>query len=381
MLTADELTVDGIVAEAAVRTGADPAGFAFLDGLGRLADSLNSQGRLTPGGRGAVRAALVGSLATQAALDELCRRYPEIERQPVVRPVFILGLLRTGTTLLHNLLAQHPGMRVPQLWELMNPATPRLDATGYQRLADAAQSYVDDYNRLVPTLKAIHFLDARRPDECHRLVGNTFHSMVYEMRYRVPDFGAWLADRDLTEAYGYHRRQVRALAWRMPGNPLVFKCPFHLWSLRELLAVYPDARVVQLHRSPTETVPSTCSLCAAIRGARSDRVDHAEIGRYWLARIEAGLAANAEARSRVPAGQLLDVRYADLVADPVGTAARVCDFAGAPLTGEAEAAMRRYLDGNGQTRHGVHRYRPEDFGLDLADLDRRFAGYRDQFGC
>lgn len=375
------LTADSILAEAAERAGVGTDDFHFEESLARLADALARQARLTPAGAPIVRSSLVATLEKQAALDRLIDRHPEILRTPVPRPVVITGLLRTGTTLVHNLLAQHPGLRVPALWELMNPATERLDPAGYEYLADRTQAYVDDYNKVSPALPKIHFLDARRPDECQRLVGNTFASMVYEMRYRVPSYGAWLAGRDLTEEYRYHRRQVQAILWRTPGAPVVLKCPFHLWSLPALMAVYPDARVVHLHRDPGETVPSTASLCAAIRVGRSDRVDRDEIGRQWLTRIEPVITDVGATRRAVPAGQLLDLRYRDLVGDPVAQVARICDFAGVTMTAAAETAMRAFLAGNGPAKHGRHSYTPAEFGLDAADLSRRFGDYRQTFDC
>ncbi|MEV4344461.1 sulfotransferase [Actinoplanes sp. NPDC049596] len=376
-----ELTGASIVREAAQRQDADPAEFRFLEPLDRLADSLAREARLTPEGSRIVRSSLVATLERQITLDRLIHRHPEITATPVPRPIIITGLLRTGTTLVHNLLAQHPGLRVPALWELLDPATERLGAAEYEAMADRAQDYVDEYNRVAPQLPRIHFLDARRPDECHRLIGTTFASMVYEMRYRVPGYGAWLAGQDLTEQYRYHRRQLQALLWRVPGAPVVLKCPFHLWSLPALIAAYPDARIVHMHRDPAETVPSTASLCAAIREARSDRVDRAEIGPYWLRRIEPIITDVAATRRAVPAGQILDVRYRDLVRDPVGQAGRICDFAGVPMTAVATDAARAYLAGNGAGKHGRHEYHPADFGLDAAGLSRRFTAYRETFGC
>jgi hypothetical protein len=161
----------------------------------------------------------------------------------------------------------------------------------------------------------------------------------------------------------------------------VLKCPFHLWSLESLIRVYPDARVVHMHRDPAETVPSTCSLCLAIRAARSDRVDPREIGRYWLARIARAVDDLDRTRKAVPPGRLLDVRYTDLMADPVGTMRRICEFAGVPLSDRAATAMRGYLTVNTRTARGVHRYRAEDFGLDPADLRSTFADYRAAYGC
>jgi hypothetical protein len=360
--------------------GAVDLDFPHRQALAVLAPSMRDEARMTPAGAGAVQASLVGAVRTHVALDRLVARHPEIATTAVPGPIVITGMLRTGTTMVHNLLAQHPDLRVPALWELMNPAAPRSDATEYERLADAAQAYVEEYYRVAPDLPMIHFLDARRPDECHRLTANAFESLVYDMRYRVPSYGAWLAERDGVEAYQCHRRQLQAILWRDNGaGPVVLKCPFHLWKLRALARVYPEARIVHLHRSPTETVPSTCSLCVTVRGARSDDIDRTEIGRQWLARIETALVDADDARAGIGHGQLLDVRYADLVRDPMATMAGICAFAGVPLTAAAEAAMARYLTDNAQTKHGVHRYRPEDFGLATAELDERFAAYRDRY--
>lgn len=380
MVTTIELASDAIIADAVARTGLSATDFRFLDNLDRLATALSAEARLTPAGRSAVAASLGASLDVQARLIELTSRHPEITRSPV-RPVFVTGLLRTGTTLVHNLLAQHPDLRVPALWELMNPATEPGDAETYRKLADQAQGYVDEYNRLAPKLPHIHFLDARRPDECHRLLGNTFASMVFEMRYRIPSYGSWLRSKDLTAEYAYHRQLLQALLWRNPGAPVVLKCPFHLWSLTELIRAYPEARIVQMHRDPVVTVPSTCSLCVAVREARTDEIDAHEIGAQWLSRIGPVIDTVAESRAAVPSAQLLDIRYADLVADPIATCARICDFVGVPMTPAATAAMRAYLCENSQTKHGVHTYRPADFGLDPTGLRDRFADYRQTFDC
>jgi hypothetical protein len=381
VLTDTDLTVESITEEAGVRTGVRPGSFRFRDGLERLVVTLRAEAGLTSSARSPVRAALVNCLVTQARLDRLVSLHPEIEQQPITRPVFVTGLPRSGTTLMHNLLAQHPDLRTPALWELVSPAGERGDDRAHRPLVDDAQAYVDDYNRLAPALRSIHLLDARRPDECHRLMANTFTSMIYEARFRVPGYLAWLRRRDLTAPYRYHRRQLQAILWRRPGGRVVLKCPFHLWSLEALIRVYPDARIVQLHRTPTETIPSMCSLCVTMRAARTDRVDRREIGQQWLDRCGAAIDDLPRARSAIPAGQILDVRYVDLLRDPVATAARVCDFAGTPLTSAAAAAMRRYLTDNRQGRYGAHRYHAADFGLDPAGLDRRFAAYREEVRC
>jgi len=374
------LGADGLAAAARDRAGVPPdTPLRFLDSLGVLTGALEAEAGLTEPGARAVGAALTGALVTQLRVAGAYATHPEIAGVPVQRPVFVIGLLRTGSTLVHNLLGLHPGLVAPALWELMNPAGSR-DPAEHERLAQAAQHYVEEYYKVAPRLPAIHFLDARRPDECHRLTGNAFRSMVYSMRYRVPSYGAWLAGQDLSDAYAFHREQLRAILWRRDGGRFVGKDPFHLWSLGALHSAYPDARYVHLHRDPAQTVPSTASLCAALRVARSDLLDPVEIGRQWLAEIDRGLSLAAAARSGPLAGApVLDVRYRDLVADPIRALGAVLDFLGEPMTGVAERRMRAYLEASDSHRPGGHRYTAEEFGLSGAALSRRYTDYRDTY--
>jgi len=382
MLTAPDLNIESLYLEAAELTGANPRSFVFREGCERLLAALDTEARLTAANRPAARTGILNSLVVQAQLDQLAARHAEIREWPVVRPVVLTGLLRSGTTLLHNLLALHPGLRAPLLWELMSPAGERGDDDLHERLAVDAQSWVDGYYRIVPQLRGIHPMDARRPDECHRLMANTFESMIFEARYRVPSYQDWLRTRDLVEPFRHHKRQLQTLLWRRPRpGRVLLKCPFHMWSLDALTMVYPDVTVIQLHRTPTEAIPSMCSLCYTMRTARAGQVDAHEIGRQWLDRVSGALSGLPVQRGFVPADRLLDVRYADLVADPVGTAASVCAFIGLPFTASVELAMRSYLDSHASEASSAHRYSAADFGLSVADLERRFAAYREEFGC
>ncbi len=353
---------------------------AFIEPLEILAHALDTEARLSPVGRVAVSNALITSLITQVKLSRNILGNPKINEVPLEQPVFIIGMLRTGSTLVHNLLAQHSDLRVPNLWELMYPADMVMTSTAQEELANRAQSYVDEYFRVAPQLKVIHFLDARQPDECHRLLGNTFQSMVYEMRYRIPSYSRWLDERDLTQAYAYHQLQLKNILWRIPGKVVILKCPFHAWFLDALVRAYPTARFIHLHRNPTSIVLSTCSLCTTIRAGRSNDIDPTEIGTQWLAQIERGVTRMQEARrtylSKMP---VLDIRYNDLMSDTLGTMQQICHFIGVPITEQAREKMEFYLEQNKQNKHGTHRYTAEEFGLNLHDLDTRFDDYRKQY--
>jgi hypothetical protein len=377
--------VEPLLDEAQRKTGLSGFGSDdFLPALEVLAGALDREARLTFHGRHGVRQGLVNHLVNRLHLVENERNHPGILQVGIERPVFIIGLLRTGSTLLHNLLALHPDLRVPLLWELGTPASPGADPGAEAGLVRATQAYVDEYFYVAPRLKAVHFLAALRPDECHRLLGNAFRSMVFEMRYDIPTYSRWLAGQDATGVYRYYRRQLQHILWRKPGRPVVLKCPFHAWNLPALLASYPDARLIHLHRDPFKVIPSTCSLCAVVRGARAATIDLPGIGRKWLAATAVALERLRELRreqpERYPEARFLDVQYDELTRDTLGTLGRICDFAGAPLTERARSAVEAWLARNPAEKHGSHRYTPEQFGLDPKLLSDRFAGYRRDYG-
>lgn len=346
----------------------------FTDALSRLTTALDAEARLTDAGRARAHAALVAALVTQLQVSRMTVWLPET---PMPRPVFIAGLLRTGTTFLQNLLTQHPGLRVPRLWELMYPADPR----ARDELVRDCERYVAEYYRAAPGFRAIHHLDPHLGEECHRLTGNTFRHFIYGLRYRVPSYLSWLDQVSMAPGYAYHRTQLRCLLardTREPDRPVVLKCPSHLWHLDDLARVYPDATVIRLHRDPAVAIPSVCSLTATVRAARSGRVDPVEIGQEWLKRADAvlpRLRRGAGATAKPP----LDLRYADLVADPIGVVGQVCEHIGVPLTAEARTRITDYLAAGAGKPAGRHTYQPETFGLRTGELTERFADYLAEF--
>lgn len=352
--------------------------FGFLDALDVLLESLAREARLTPSGLTAAHAALIRSLTVQGRMRRHLEEHPEVTRHPIESPVFIIGLPRTGSTLLHNLMAQHSRLHCPQLWELISPYGDR-DPQAQQQAQRTAEVFLSDLYERAPRLRRIHFMDAGRPDECHRLLANTFESGIFWLRYRIPSYAEWLSEQNLDAAYASHRSQLQSLTWRIPTGIPVLKCPFHVWGLDALTRTYPGARFIYLHRDPKEVISSTGSLCATLRSARSDAVDKREIGHFCLQQIARILDDWPALRALLAGSPVIDIRYRDLLTDPLGAARRACTFAGAPATLDDENRMLEYLDANPQGLHGDHKYSTDEFGIDADTIDEKFAGYRREY--
>jgi hypothetical protein len=354
---------------------------SFREPLRRLLGSLEAEAQLHPLGRLLLRQTLVRLLVNRLRLEALFARHPEIGAADVEAPVFVVGLQRTGTTLLHRLLTCVPALRPLLSWEALNPA-PFPGAPGSagrdprMRLAETAERGL---RYLAPEFFAIHPVEAHAPEEDVLLLDLSLASPTADATLRVPTYSAWFEATDARPAYRTFRRAVQLLLWQRRGRWLG-KTPHHLEHLDVLLEVFPGAKVVHTHRDPVRVVASFCSMMAHGRAVFSDRVDPLEVGAKLGEKAVRAVTRAMAVRDAARPGAFLDVAYADLVADPLKQGRRVCDFLDLPISPETEASMRRYVALNPQNRRGVHRYRLEDFGLDRAALERRFEPYRSRFG-
>ena len=316
-------------------------------------------------------------------MTAVARAHPEIAAQPVRAPLFILGLPRTGTSILHELLAQDPANRVPMTWEVMHPWPPPEAATFETdpRIA-AVERHFAGIDRVLPDFKRMHPMGARLPQECVALTAHDFATMIFHTTHRVPSYQAWLEAADLRWVYASHRRQLQYLQWKAPADRWVLKSPGHLWALAALLAEYPDARIVQTHRDPLTVIASLTSLVTVLRSLASDAVDPLEIARDWTERLARGLdlATRVRAEHALPPSQVLDVHFRDFMADPIGTIGRLYAHFGLVLSADAEARMRRFLAAHPSDKHGAHTYTLAATGLDPDVERRRYAGYQGHFG-
>ncbi len=386
--------VDKLMQKACQITGlCDWGNMDFFEPLRVLTASYEEDARLTPVGRLLTQKAQLHRLSNRLRIQREVTLHPEILNSTLAPVVFITGLPRTGTTLLHRLLSQDPEIRTLKAWELALPSPspepttydhdPRRYAIGRslkkrQRLLLSAKGWEQ--------LQAVHPMTEDEPEECWLLLQNSFQSIVFFVFDRVSHYDSWLSNQDFEQVYHYYRNQLQLLNWKYSGTHLVLKAPEHLGHLNALFRVFPDAKILMTHRNLTEVIPSVCHLFDVFRHQRSDEVDPKEIGRVSLHWILDLLKRGTDSRNKIGPERFLDISFPRLVSDPMDIIRRVYSFIGKELTEEAESRMRSWLSKNhpyskqGPWKPFLHRYGLAEEQIrtslnELAEYVDRFSEY------
>ncbi|HET7227218.1 MAG TPA: sulfotransferase [Chthoniobacterales bacterium] len=372
------LTPEDLIETAKRRTGLHDFGDGdFREPLARLLESCWRDARLNVIGNIALRSDVLRILRNRLFLQRDLRLHSGIAQHEIRRPLFVLGLPRTGTTFLHTLLSADPENRAPLTWEVMEPSPPT-NAEKEQRIRRASQNLAC-LEWMAPNFRQLHPVGAHLPQECVSLMSPTFLSDQFDTMYNVPGYREWFLQQDLQPAYAFHRRFLQHLQERKNRRRWVLKAPTHMFALPTLLSSYPDALFVQTHRSPIEAITSVSSLITILRRVFSDAVDPMKIGEEALHYWSNALNKFLPQRDRLPADRILDISYLELRRDPVGTVRCVYEYFGWPFSASAENPMRDVLARQPRDLHGFHHYKPAQFGLRGEHEQKFFSNYCERF--
>jgi hypothetical protein len=378
-------TVEDLHASASRMTGLSDFGSDepdhYVAGLRALLGSYAAEAGLTPEGNKVTRALLRGALAARLVSEAGWRAYPGYADVPIERPIFVTGMPRSGTTALHRLLTADPAHQGLELWltEVPQPRPPRETWESDPVFAGLQQAYRRHHVEH-PEFMGMHYIAADQPEECWRLLRQSMASVSFESLAHIPTYSRWLEGYDWKPAYRRHRANLQLVGLPDAGRRWVLKNPSHLFALDALMAAYPDALVVQTHRSPSTAVASACSLSAHATAGWSETFAGAVVGRDQLDLLGRGVDRFLAQRQRYDPGRFVDVYYDDFVADPVGTLEHVYAAFDLTLSERARAAVvDLHQESTSGGRRPAHRYTLGDFGLSPEQVDARFADYLDAY--
>jgi hypothetical protein len=374
-----------LCAAARLRTALDDFGDPALEpALSILVGSLENEADLHPLGRFLMRFHLQSLLETRLRLARLWRDQSDaLESSPVRRPIFITGMPRSGSTFLHELLAQDPDNRAPRVWEVMFPVPESKAAqSGRDPRVKRAAACLWWFRRLAPQADTVFPMRASTPHECVAIHSYSFLSEEFISTTRVPSYEAFLRAADLRPAYAWQRRFLQHLQVQCPARQWVLKSPDHVYGLEELFEVFPDALIIQTHRNPLEVLRSSCQLTEVLHGLYAWPDKRHQIGERESRILTEAVARFIRFRDEHPelSDRFVDVKYTELISDPLALVRRVYKKFEMPLTNLAAEQMRRLASGRSRYRKGRTRRPLAELKVETATGKALFEEYCARFG-
>jgi len=377
-----EAKSDAVVAAARQMAGLhDFESESYREGLDLYLADIAAESRITEEGRMRILGQAAMMLSNRLQVDDWLRRHPEALEAPIEKPLFVLGMPRTGTTLTIDLIQSDPRRRCLLNWEATRsvpPPEPETLESDPRLLELRAQLAAALEGMKAGGLPITHWEEADDPTECIFVLAQDFRCLMWSSLVPTPRYSEWLLQADPEPAYRHLERVLKLLQWKVKGS-WSLKMPSHSLNLPTLKKRFPDARLVMTHRDPYRTMGSLCSMIAGAHTIYMGEPDLAWVAEHYPYEIAEHVKRPMEYRDAHGDEDFLDIQYADLVRDPIGEMQRICAFAGDTWTDEVEGRMRARLERDPQHKHGRHVYDLSQFGLDRAALEPLFESYRTRY--
>jgi Sulfotransferase family len=378
-------TPDDIFKLAANRTGlAEIDSDSWRDGLAIMLDDLNNSPAFTPFGRERVLEDATNALGRRMQVHAYIEAHPEVLDAPVERPLFVLGMPRTGTTVISYLLDQDPARRSLLHWQCVDPIPPA--STETLRTDPRCLALLEEQRKIVEMVKQAkiplpHWEDADGPTEDMFIHNQDFKGLSWDSFLSTSRYAEWLFhETDMTSTYEYQKRYLQVLQSTAPGT-WSLKMPSHSVHIEALLKVFPDARLIWAHRDPYKATGSLCNLWKLPKGMvlHPDAIDLKAMGRNAMAQMKYHVERPLRARDRIGDERFFHMYYHEMMRDPMDVMRRIYEWAGDPLTAETEACMRNWLAAHPQDLFALNTYSLDQYGLSVEQLEPIFAEYLDAF--
>ena len=380
-------TPDALLVQASAETGLDDFGDEwFREPLGVILRAFDTEADLSAWGRISAHTQMLTHMKNRLQVEAIVRERPEILDVEIARPIVIIGQPRTGTTHLHNLMAEDPALRSLRYWESLEPVPPAADREAVAAGAadprrERCESGLSILNDALPYFKRMHEMTVDHVHEEIQLLAIAGSTMLFETMGVMPSWREWYVGHDQTPAYAYLERVLRCAQWLRGGERWVLKSPQHLEQIHPLLNVFPDATFVFTHRDPVAVIASNAEMIAYTARFSAAHVDPPKIGHYWAGRIEEMLRAGMRDHDLLPADRTIDVRFDEFMDDDLAMVRQIYGVADQPFSSETSIAMDAFIATHPRGVNGGVIYDPErDFGFDLAELREQMRDYTDRFG-
>ncbi|OCB07532.1 sulfotransferase family protein [Mycobacterium intracellulare] len=378
-------TTDDVFKLAAQRTGlTEIDSDSWRDGLAIMLDELNSSPAFTPYGRERVLTDATDALGRRMQVHAYIQEHPEVLDAPVERPLIVLGMPRTGTTVISYLLDQDPARRSLLHWQCVHPIPPA--PTNALRTDPRCLALLEEQRKILDMVTQAkvalpHWEDADGPTEDMFIHNQDFKGLSWDSFLSTSRYAEWLFhEADMTSTYDYQKRYLQVLQSTAPGN-WSLKMPSHSVHIEALLTVFPDARLIWAHRDPYKATGSLCNLWKLPKGMvlHPDAIDLNAMGRNAMAQMRYHVERPLRARDRIGDERFFHMYYHEMMRDPMDVMRRLYEWADEPLTAETEARMRNWLTEHPQDRFALNAYTLDQYGLTVEALEPIFAEYLDTF--
>jgi hypothetical protein len=378
-------SADDVFKLAAQRTGlTEIDSDSWRDGLTVMFDDLNNTPAFTPFGRERVLDDATNALGRRMQIHAYIQAHPEILDAPVQRPLFVLGMPRTGTTVISYLLDQDPAHRSLLHWQCVHPVPPA--STEMLRTDPRCLALLEEQRNILEFVKRAkmplpHWEDADGPTEDMFIHNQDFKGLSWDSFLPTDRYARWLFDEtDMSSTYEYQKRYLQVLQSKAPGT-WSLKMPSHSVHIEALLKVFPDARLIWAHRDPYKATGSLCNLWRLPQSLvmNTELLDQADMGRAATWQMRYHVDRPLRARDRIGDDRFFHMYYHEMMRDPMDVMRRIYEWADEPLTPETEARMRNWLAEHPQDLFALNTYSLDQYGLTVEQLKPVFAEYLDTF--
>jgi len=378
-------SADDVLKLAAQRTGlTEIESDSWRAGLAIIVDEVNTSPAFTPFGRERILNDATDALGRRLQIHDYIQSHPVVLDAPVERPLIVLGMPRTGTTVISYLLDQDPARRSVLHWQCVDPIPPATTET--LRTDPRCVALLEEQSKILEMVTKAkvalpHWEDADGPTEDMFIHNQDFKGLSWDSFLSTRRYAEWLFDEaDMSSTYQYQKRYLQVLQSTAPGT-WSLKMPSHSVHIEALLKVFPDARLVWAHRDPYKATGSLANLWRLPKGMtlHPDAVDLEAMGRDAMWQMRYHVERPLRARDRIGDDRFFDMYYHEMMRDPMDVMRRIYDWAGDPLTAETEARMRNWLAEHPQDRFALNSYSLDQYGLTVESLEPVFAEYLERF--